>query len=67
MLRKRLKSLNYKIIGITHKDRTIEFGNAVLELDSMIDKWSETLEGVFPTRTEKDDRNICKIEFLCKR
>ncbi|WP_249175044.1 phosphoribosylformylglycinamidine synthase subunit PurQ, partial [Clostridium tyrobutyricum] len=61
-----LKNLNYKIIGITHKDRTIEFGNAVLELDSMIDKWSETLEGVFPTRTEKDDRNICKIDFYVK-
>jgi phosphoribosylformylglycinamidine synthase len=58
-----LKDLNYEVIGFTHADRTINVGDEIIDIDDMIDSWESTLECVFPTTTDDDERNIETISF----
>lgn len=61
-----LKDADYEIIGVTHKEQTIELADETIDLNSMIGEWSKTLEEVFPTKTEEDNRKVEKISFEAK-
>lgn len=58
-----LKNIDYKLIGATHIDETIEFKGESISIDDMIEAWSKTLEKVFTMKTEENSGKIEPISF----
>ncbi|NLK73312.1 MAG: phosphoribosylformylglycinamidine synthase [Clostridiales bacterium] len=44
------KEVNYRVIGNTISEECIRVSGDVIDLNLLIEKWSEPLEGIFPTR-----------------
>lgn len=65
-LEQELKDVNYKVIGVTQKNESIEFKGKAININDMIDAWSKTLEKVFPMRIEKSSNEIDTILFKKK-
>jgi phosphoribosylformylglycinamidine synthase len=53
----------YKVLGYTQKAPEITIANKSMDLDMLIDKWSEPLEQIFPTKAKENPDTIEKYEF----
>lgn len=62
-----LKDITYEIIGTTTSECVIKIDSETIDIDQMIDAWSGTLEGVFPTRTGDSSKKIENISFEAKK
>lgn len=66
-----LDEINHKYIGCTTNDSVIKFNNESISLDEIIDTWTDTLEDVYPTKTNEDNPVIDKLYkkdniYICK-
>lgn len=55
---KSFKGLSYKILGVTQKEKNISVNGIKMNILDMIEYWGKTLESVFPTHTEVEDKKI---------
>lgn len=53
-----LKGINYKVLGQTINAREVKVNGVEIGLKKLYEKWSSTLEDVFPTKTEKINENM---------
>ncbi|GMQ55640.1 phosphoribosylformylglycinamidine synthase [Vallitalea sediminicola] len=66
-----LDELNYIHIGNTTAETAIRYKNEVIDIDEVIDTWTNTLEGVYPTKTKETNDVIDKLYkedkiYICK-
>ena len=59
---KRFEGLSYKVLGVTQKEQNISVNGIKMNISDMVGYWEKTLESIFPTHTEGEDK---KIEFQC--
>ncbi len=51
-------SEEYDIVGEVTEEKVFRYGNEVIDIDEALSYWSETLETVYPTRTEENNEKI---------
>lgn len=53
-----LSDINYTILGVTTTESNIKYGKMCIDLKVLIEKWSNTLEKVFPTKTKLQNKEV---------
>ncbi len=67
-----LKEISYFNVGVTKQNSIISYGDTILELDDLVQKWKGRLENVFPTEAPmetvetKDEVYKEKNIYVCK-
>ncbi|TCT16723.1 phosphoribosylformylglycinamidine synthase [Natranaerovirga pectinivora] len=52
-----LNEVSYEVIGTTINEKVIQYNDMIIPLDDVLNKWVETLEEVFPTKSS-DNKEI---------
>lgn len=59
---KKLKNVDFELIGFTQKDQFIEVNGEKISILDMVSSWKESLENIFPTYVQGENK---KIEVGC--
>ncbi|MDD2361374.1 MAG: phosphoribosylformylglycinamidine synthase [Oscillospiraceae bacterium] len=62
-----LADFEYKLLGSTMEDNSVILDNRELPLDSLIEKWMGTLEGIFPTVPAEKPSMLPSVPLYNKR
>jgi phosphoribosylformylglycinamidine synthase len=59
-----LSEYNYKVLGTTTEEKSIEINGEIIDIDFIYDKYCGVLESIFPTKSDEIKEKIETISFI---